>query len=729
MDGVFRKIFFAVFLFPIINGHAGEGVPNQDEFWNTIKGSPRIIHYTRKDFNGDPQFWTMCEGSDGVFYFGNNDGALVFDGARWTKIILPNNSSVRSLLVSKDGTIYAAGFNDFGRIVRDSFGQYKYESMVNLLRPEDRGLENIWQIHEVQGHIVFRTFKKLIALTGEKALTLPALNYFGHAAVINDTYYILDDEGTKSLDFHSLEFRPIIDNEDLLNEELSALLPGTNDNRLFALTKQGSLYSVLLDKHKAVLDQRLIPVESRNLITCGIRSSKGLYYIGTLSSQVIVLDGNGERLLSHPVQNLQDNTVLNLVETQRGNVWVMLNNGIDCIDLSSPVSLLFENASIFDVVRQGDKLYVATNQGVFVSGSGSGGGASSFVKIDGTEGQAWSLHEYRNQVLCCHDRGLFVLSGTTIKKDLSVTGIWKVIPLKGRKDRYLVCTYEGLHVLDYTRTQGFVIRHKLEGFNESTRDILESDTPGVFWVCHGYKGVFRIKIDDALQRVVSVEHFKDQNGLPSPFNINVFRWKNEIVFTTNQGIYTYNEGSNEFKIHPFLTGLFGKTMNVRKLLEHGDKTWFVHDDEVGYFKTTDKNPALEKGLFLQLKGTFNRSMECIVPIDDSHALVGTNTGLYYYDLRNDFSGNAVNTVLSKTSYQEDSGETLCSLVTSPGSPQLFPNRISGIRFEFAAPQFPGKLNIQYSYWLKGLEEDWSPWQDMSFKEYNSLRPGHYVFHV
>ncbi|HEX5170824.1 MAG TPA: triple tyrosine motif-containing protein, partial [Cyclobacteriaceae bacterium] len=47
----------------------------------------------------------------------------------------------------------------------------------------------------------------------------------------------------------------------------------------------------------------------------------------------------------------------------------------------------------------------------------------------------------------------------------------------------------------------------------------------------------------------------------------------------------------------------------------------------------------------------------------------------------------------------------------------------------AAPQFPGKLNIQYSYWLKGLEEDWSPWQDMSFKEYNSLRPGHYVFHV
>ena len=56
-----------------------------------INGSPRIIHYTRKEFNGDPQFWTMCQDKEGVLYFGNNDGALIFDGEQWQKIALPNN--------------------------------------------------------------------------------------------------------------------------------------------------------------------------------------------------------------------------------------------------------------------------------------------------------------------------------------------------------------------------------------------------------------------------------------------------------------------------------------------------------------------------------------------------------------------------------------------------------------------------------------------------------------
>src|SRR5690606_37529537 len=115
---------------------------------------------------------------------------------------------------------------------------------------------------------------------------------------------------------------------------------------------------------------------------------------------------------------------------------------------------------------------------------------------------------------------------------------------------------EGLYLMVYDPKTGFQIRHKLEGFQESSRDILQSDEPGIFWVCHGYKGVFRIKIDEAYRRVVSLEHFKEQNGLPSPFNINVFRWNKEIVFTTNAGLFQYNEQDNKFYPHTFLSGLF-----------------------------------------------------------------------------------------------------------------------------------------------------------------------------
>ena len=68
-----------------------------------LKGVPSVIHFNRNDFNADPQFWAMCEDAEGILYFCNNDGALVYDGESWQKVTLPNGSSVRSLLNSKDG--------------------------------------------------------------------------------------------------------------------------------------------------------------------------------------------------------------------------------------------------------------------------------------------------------------------------------------------------------------------------------------------------------------------------------------------------------------------------------------------------------------------------------------------------------------------------------------------------------------------------------------------------
>src|SRR6187401_1806790 len=69
----------------------------------TIQGTPRITHYTKKEFNSDSQFWAMCQDKDGVLYFANNDGAVIFDGEQWQTVKLPNGSSIRSLKVSEEG--------------------------------------------------------------------------------------------------------------------------------------------------------------------------------------------------------------------------------------------------------------------------------------------------------------------------------------------------------------------------------------------------------------------------------------------------------------------------------------------------------------------------------------------------------------------------------------------------------------------------------------------------
>lgn len=694
-----------------------------------IQGVPRIIHYTKKDFNADPQFWTMCQDKNGVLYFGNNNGTLVFDGERWQKVLLPNNSSVRSLQVNEHGEVYAGGFNELGVIRRDPAGTYYYESLINLLRPEDRNLENIWQIHEAEGYIIFRSTKMLIALANNKALTIPTSSVYRYSTVVDNKLYVLDDEGIKQLDLKSMEFSDVVDLDEFNREEVVSLLPGFENTGLLLITKQGNLYAIDAAAHKAVFLKRLIPQNASNLVICAIKGSNGVYYFGTLSTKVILLGPVGESVMADETfQSLQDKTVLNLFESNDGNIWALLNNGIDYIDISSPMSIVFENAAVFDVLFANDKMYLATNQGVFVSeAEPSASARPNFRKIEGLEGQTWSLQFLNGHVICSHDRGLFILSKEGIEKISGITGVWKVIPVKGKDGYFFACTYDAIYVLHFDESRGFVLQNKLEGFNESARDILQADEPGVFWICHGYKGVFRIKVSDDLARTVSLEHFKDQNGLPSVFSNNVFRWKNEIIFTTDHGLFTFNAQTNQFQQHPFLTNLFGTDLNVRKLYQQGNKTWFIHNDEAGYF-FTDSVSDLRKDLFLGLKGSFNQGMECIVPVGESQVLLGTNTGLYAFDL-NYAPSHTSQTRIASMRAQQGSTEIAGGLETSSQHMLILPHGTLNVRFDFAAPGFHDRMNIQYSYKLDRVDDGWSAWQSDPFKEFSYLRPGRYVFHV
>lgn len=688
-----------------------------------IKGTPRIIHYSRKDFNGDPQIWAMTQDKQGIMYFGNNDGTLIFDGARWHKVVLPNNSSVRSMLCSSNGTVYAGGYNELGEIVRSENGQYHYKSLIGLLPENERNLENFWGIHEVQGYIVFRSFTKLVAINGNKALTIPTPHYF-YSNTIRDQLYLADAEGIKTLDLATLEFTQVVKATDYAGETIASILEGTSANELLIFTKQGSSYRYQVSTGEVTSFKKHFAANSNNQVLNAIKSTGGNYFLGTLSSQIIVLSKSGDAVqVDEAFLKLQDNTVLNLFESNEGNIWALLNNGIDCINISSPVSVMFEDASVFDVLIHAGKIYAATNQGVLVSekiNQNPHFSSLAFTKVPGLEGQTWTLQNFQDKVICSHDRGVFILSGEEVTRIENLSGVWKVIPIEGMPYKYLACTYNGIAVLEFSNNT-FKVLNRIEGFNESSRDIIQ-DKDGIFWVCHGYKGVFRIRIDKQFERIVSLEHFRE-NGLPSPYSVNVFEWKNQVVFTTNNGLFTFNSTSGNFEPLPALNNILGTDRNIRKLLQYGRNTWFVQDDELGYFE--DTNPELHKGLFLEIKGTFNRGMECILPVNETNVLVGTNTGLFAYDLSFDTRLDSGKTLINQVSYLQSGEKVYSSLITSG----RLPYEVTDIHFEFSSPRLKDQTRVQYSYFLEGLDDRWSDWTEAPQKDYAQLYPGRYTFRV
>jgi len=701
-----------------------------NSFFKETLNIPQITHFTTKDFKADPQFWAMCKDSTGVRYFGNNDGVLVYDGERWQKVVLPNSSSIRSLLYTSQGMVFAGGYNEFGLIKRDSFGTYYYESIVDKLQLQNRNLENVWQVHESNKAIIYRTFDGLVVLQNGVSTYITAPEKFTVAAVINSEYYVQDTkEGILHYDVTSGQLSEMFSAENFSNESISAMVSSPKAFTIEIITTSGHIYEGNTQT-KTVRKKNTVFVESFQETVLTAIKSENTYVFGTLGSKIIMVSGDGY-LLELPLafKEIQDATVLGLFQEEEG-LWVLLNNGLDFIRYAPPGVKLFDKASVYDVVLNKNTIVLATNKGMYYADNSQETNVLfdniPFKKVEGTEGQVWSLNDIGETILINHDKGLMVYQDGKLEQLGITTGIWKTIPIPDRVDQFLACAYDGLYLVEKRGTD-FRMIHKLKGFNESSRDIIPSKENGVYWVCHGYKGVFKIKIDDNYERVYAIDHYTDQNGFPSYLNINAHYWDSNIVFSTNHGLYKYDKSQNSFIPHDSLNIILGTTANTRKIVEEQQVTWLVQDDEIGYFDRNSKTPELIKDYFLPLKGQLNRGMESIHSLGDMKVLIGAKTGLYFYNL-NQMSTNISATQLTSITYQLHTNRKTIPIPLD-GKLTKLPEANRLITFHFAVPKLGMFKDIQYSYMLKGIEQNWSSWSPVAFKEYSLLPPGDYTFMV
>lgn len=697
-----------------------------------LKLSGKITQYSRNDFNADPQFWSMCENKAGTIFFGNNDGVIIFDGEHWQKLNLPNNSSVRSLEIDTKGVVYAGGYNEVGTLQKNKNGKYFYKSLMEELQLEAKNIENIWDIKAVDNRVLCRSFNELIIISNKIATHIPANTSFIYSSLIGKDYYIQDSNyGILKLGPKGNEPYMAFAKEQYHNEEIVSILPGNFTGNIMVITKQGNIYEGSPTTGNLKLLNNVFTGMQRDYVSSVIRYVNGDLFIGTLSNKIIMANRKGEIIQSPAIfQDLQDAVIHKLYMSADGNIWALENNGLAYIDFKSPYTYLFNKASVYDALVSKDNLYLATNQGVYYSYFNSRNASSThnFKKAANLHGQAWSTQDLEGDIIVSHDNGLFRIEAGNAVKIGTVTGFWKVTPIKSKPHFYLASHYNGLYLLEKKDGQ-WLLHEKLTGFDESARDILPADEPYSYWVCHGYKGVFRIRINPSYTRVSSVDHYTNKNGLESSFNVNVTRWNNEVVFTTNTGIYKFDVKQNKFIPHTKLNSILDPSKNTRKLMQSGNKTWFVQNDEAGYFYTADKNPELYKDLFLNLKGSFNRGMESIVTLAGNNVLFGTTTGLFLYTIANPGSSSGVNTELTQISYSRDQQFNLLPLNNRKGDPEVLPNQTDILRFEFAAPKMTHGTEVQYSYMLENVDKNWSIWQNIAYKEYTHLRPGTYVFKV
>jgi len=706
-------------------------------------GIPFIRSFSKREYKGGTQNWNMVQTSNGLMYFANNDGVLEFDGNSWRLITMPNNSVVRSLAVDSLQRVYVGAYNELGYLKSDYQGKLVYHSLVDLIPEADRDFDEIWQIFPYEDGILFHSFQKILFYKDGEIVTFNPDNEFHYSFMLGNQLFVQEKQKGLCL-WNNKKVEAVRGGNFFKDLEIVSILPYTDHSILIATATAGLF---LFDGNKVqIWDTALNARFKKDQLFSAITLDDHFYALGSVMNGLYILDKLGN-LVQHidADKGLQNNTILCLFQDHDKNLWVGLDNGIDYLEISSPLSLLKTNRDIgtgYTSIVHGNYLYLGTNMGLFCKAlpvdSDSKLKADDLELVSNTLGQVWSLQVVDGELICGHNKGTFRIEQKRADLICDIEGGWKYLYKKEFPNQMIGGTYSGLVLFEKTAKSKWKWQFvkAIDGFNESSREMIWDDDNSI-WMCHGYKGVYQIFLSTALDSCVNFRFYGENDGFTSKLNINVHKVRDEIVFSSPNGFYKYTPELVRFEEHQYFNDLFGSEYSVSKLIEdyNGD-VWFFQGGNLGLLKRQIGNSfEMVRKPFVSLKDAFTNAFENIYTYDRKNVLIGTEQGFVHYNpsitKRYDSDFQVHIRQVSLTSHV-DSVIYYGGDKTTGSAHDAFvslPYRNNALLFNFSAPQYNDPNLVRYHYQLVGFEDEPSVCGSSLQKEYTNLPEGDYIFRV
>ncbi|MCX3266128.1 triple tyrosine motif-containing protein [Pedobacter agri] len=696
-------------------------------------GVPYIENYPKSVYASGNQNWSIAKDNKGVMYFGNAEGLLTFDGKYWQKYQMPNRQIVRSVATDQNGKIYTGGFGEFGYWAYLN-NKLSYKSLTSLLPKGVKVSDEIWKIYVDRDRVIFQSFSRIFIYKNEKIEIIKAPSSFLFLHKVNNRYLIeVLDKGLFELSGSKLIYIP---NSDKLGKQgILSILPykqngliiGTSKNGLF--TYDGKNFTPLLTP----ANNYLKTFQLNN----GVKLLDKYYAYGTILNGLIIIDENGtvvQRI--NKSSGLQNNTVLSIYADNEQNLWTGLDNGIDRIELNSPLYFYFDKTGQFGTVYSSiifkDKIYLGTNQGLFYSywSKNSELVPFNFRLIPNSQGQVWELAILNNELICGHNNGTFKVVGDQITWISTISGGWTIKKSSSNPNYFIQGTYIGLSLYKNTPA-GLKFSNKILGFGEPSR-FIEQDHKGDIWVAHAYKGLYKLTLNSDYTKVNSTKYFDERNGLPGNYNINIFNLENRIVFSSDRGFYTYDELSNKFTPYDVLNKSLGSFATSNKIISAGNrKYWFIDHGKTSLVSFSEPGKIeIDSNQFSLLDGRMVQYYENISQISNAIYLISVDDGFVIYNstLNQSIQKRKLPAVLIRRIEDITDKYFTISETGNSSSETEIPNSRNNIRISFALPYYR-QAKIKFQYYLEGYSKDWSDWSIATQKDFTNLSSGTYTFKV
>lgn len=701
-------------------------------------GVPYVQNYPKSLYLSGNQNWSIAKDKNGLMYFGNAEGLLVFDGKYWQQYKMPNRQIVRSVATGDDGKIYTGSFGEFG------FWSYKdkrltYSSLIKLIPKPYTIKDEIWKIYIVDKKVIFQSFSTIYIYENHKISVVKAPNAFLFLHQVKQQLFA-EVLGKGLFELKGKLLVPVIGSEVLGNTGILSILPFKNNSLLIGTGKNGLfVYDGKVFSQLATAANAFLKTYQLNN---GAKLSERYYAFGTILNGMIIINENGvvvQRI--NKSSGLQNNTILSLYADNDENLWAGLDNGIDRIQLNSPLYFYFDKAGQFGTVYSSlivkNKIYLGTNQGLFASPSwvplnGNLYNSFDFKLIPNSQGQVWDLSLVDDQLICGHNEGTFIVNGDTMEKISSINGGWTIKKLHSNPNYLIQGTYTGLVIFVKDDHGKWKFSHKISNFAEPSRYV-EQDAKGDIWISHAYKGLYRITLSDDLKKATNIKYFDEKNGLPSSFNINIFNVENKIIFSSDAGFLLYDELSNRFTKYDALNKILGSFYASNKVINAGPrKYWFINHGKMSLLNLNEPGKIeIDSSRFSILDGRMVQYYENISQISNKIYLISVDDGFVIYNTTNLKAEPNKQKLPSVLIRRIEDITDKYSIITESGDDHQrieIPFSRNNIRISYSIPYYR-QAKIKFQFFLEGYSKQWSDWTPATQKDFTNLAQGSYQFKV
>lgn len=688
-------------------------------------GLPEIRNYNRTDYKGGTQNWNIDQDQNGNLYFANNEGLFQYDGTVWNKYTLPNKTVVRSIKTDKSGRIYVGGYNEFGYFKPNEQGQLIYHSISHFLSKKNiSSIDIIWKIHIFKGEVIFQSFGNLYIYKNNRLKKIAPPSRFQFSFVV-ENQLILQDVSIGLLEYKNGKLYPLKNTTVLNSTEVWGVFKLVN-NQLIITTLDKGLF-VYKNEQLSPWNTAANTFIKQNSGLGGVKMKNNFLVLNSVLNGLIICDSSG-KIIQHinRKKGLQNNTALTSFIDSKNNLWAGLDNGIAFINENSPFTFFgfsYNLSTVYATVVHKNRLYVATNQGVFHHSWNTPFKEENFEMIEGSTGQTWNIQLIDNQLFCAHNRGALLLSGNKIQKTIDNVGYWSFKQVPNQPNFIIGSNYKGFSLLEKKGNQWQLVK-QMDGFSKSVGEF-EIDNHNIWVKKDGL--IYQLNYDVNQRNFHFIKKHTQLSDKDKGIS-SIQRIQGKIYFQINNHFYYYSETLKSFVFNSEITKLFEKIPFTNTIQEDRQgNIWYVIKESLGVLMK-DGTYTNTIAPFLNLTQDLVYNNLSINTVDKNNIFIGLTDGLVHYD------SQLINNIdLAPKVFIRDFWSPKGTVIFGNDSKTNPNTRIdySGnfVKFRFSSPTYENIENIKYSYRLEGFDEKWSHWTSSTIKEYTNLREGDYTMRV